>query len=236
MNIDNFATPYFSHLITKTILFKVCSGNLKLRYGVESLKTGKQFKGLAALVLGHHVAENNIDAYKFATFAQIESLYVLLEKGSKGVAVPMLSKSNNLNKMKLMTASFFGTHQIFGYKCETRPKFNLEKFYKKYSLNQSNSDFYLDLVHFIEQRIPDHKHTDVVYNLVSAYFSDILSLNIPQKNVEHFYGRINLTDTRNCVLLANQIVGEAVMDCKDVFCSKNESSAHIAKIKSLIKS
>lgn len=236
MKINSSTSPYLSSLITKTILYKICSGNLSLRYGVQNLKTGKNFKGLAALVLGNYVAEHNVPSYQFATFDHLGVLHLQLEKGAKSIHVPLLVKTTP-NEMNLNSVCFFGTHQLVGFANETKPKFDVLSFYQKNNLDPTSPNIYLDLVHLVEDRVDsiDTKFTDLVYNIVAAYFSDILGLNIPQKDVKHFYGKLKLEDIRSLVLLANQIVEEFFMVFMDGYCAQNVAQAHLARLKSLLK-
>lgn len=232
---NNVLHPYNSRIITQTILSKICFGNLSLRYGVENLKTGKCFKGLAALTLGYHVAENAIDAYKFATFDHLNQLHLQLIKGSKSIVVPLISKEIT-SMLTLTSGCFFGTHQLKGYVSESKPSFNLDLFYSKNNLSKSDLNFYSKLVDIIEGLTKELKYSDLIYNIVSAYLTDILSVNIPQKSCTEFLGKLNLAEIRQIALLSNQIVDDLFLDCRHHNCSAIESSFYLAQLKCLIKS
>lgn len=238
MIIDGSNCPYLSNFILTTIASKLCYGNIELRYGCKNLITDKKYKGLVGLVLAYYAAENNI-SHQFASFNQLKSAHLIVEKGSKTFHAPILQKNINGRSLttKIEAACFFNADQVLGFKTEKKQDFNIPAFLNHYDLNSSDSSYLLDVVHLIESFCSDsHKHYSLIYNILAAYFSDILEIKIPQKNAQQFLGTLTLNDLRNITLVANEIIEIKTPDFQRTYCSKAQADLYLKELRVLMKS
>lgn len=233
MTIKGSNTPYLTNLILNNICTPLCFGNLALRFGVESIRTGKRFKGLTALTLGYYAALHNL-TYKFGVFSDIQTLHLHVAKGEKSFHAPLLKR--NVDSTEIRTGCFFNSDQLLGFDSEKKTNFNSLNFYKKNNLDSSSPSIILDLIHLIESNLKDTKYQDLIFNMVSAYLSDLLDLNIIQKNASHFLGKLTLSDVRNISLAANDVMLLLTYDCERTVCTHEENSVYLQEIKLLLKS
>lgn len=238
MIIDGSNCPYLSNFILTTIASKLCFGNIDLRYGCTNLVNGKKYKGLASLVLAYYAAENNI-SHQFASFNQLKSAHLLVEKGSKSFHAPILQKKINDKSLstKLDAACFFNANQIVGFKSDQKHEFNISAFTNHFNLNLSENLYLLNIVHLIESFCTDsHKHYELIYNCLAAYFSDVLEIKIPQKNAKHLLGTLTLNDFRNITNAANEIFELKTSDFQRIYCSKDQADLYLKELSVLMKS
>lgn len=241
MNIDGSLCPYLSNFILTTIASKLCFGNIDLRYGIKNLSTGNKFKGLASLVLAYHAADQNL-SHQFATFNQLKKSFLSVEKGAKTFHAPIIQKNTNIKAndftTKLDAACFFNADQVVGFKSELKPEFNISAFNERFNLVTSDhQEYMIKLVHLLESFCENiGKHNFLVYNLLAAYFSDILDVKVPQKNAQHFVGTLTLTDLRTISIVANKIIDNQTADLQRPICSKDEALSHLNNLRALIKS